>query len=154
MHKIYKIQITRFGVPVIVIVTAFRNSGGYYKAESFCVFPKPNEGQIFNVLRFDNKSFDDSPIVLDDEFMLEEALGQVRIDVAEHIEKNYSGKEFLLLPPGEWNLQEVGIGFLAHLQVRQLAEFLWDIQNKTDCEELRNTIEPIFKLPKISRQPI
>ena len=154
MHKIYKAQITRFGAPIVVIVTAFRNPGGYYKAESFCVFPQPNEGQIFNVLRFENKTFDDSPIVLDDEFMLEEALGQVRIDVAQHIEKNYTGKEFLLLPPGEWNMQEAGIEFLAHLQVRQSAGFLWDIQNKTDCEDLRNTIAPIFKLPKISRQPI
>jgi hypothetical protein len=135
-------------------MVAFRNPGVYYKAESFCVFPLLNEGQIFNVLRFENKTFDDSPIVLDDGFMLEEALGQVRIDVTQHIEKNYSDKEFLLLPPGEWNLQEVGIEFLALLQVRQSAGFLWDIQNKTDCEDLRNTIEPIFKLPKISRQPI
>ncbi len=154
MYKIYKIQIKRFGLPIIAVVAAFRNLGGYYKAESFCVFPKPNEGQVSNVLKFENKSFKDSPILLDDKFMLEEALAQVEIDVAAHIEENYLGKECLLLPPTEWNMQEVGIEFLAHLQVRQSAEFLQDIQNKTDCDELNNIIETIFNLPKISRQII
>lgn len=153
MHKIYKAQITRFGDPIVVIVTAFQNSGGYYKAESFCAFPPPHEGKAFNALRFEPKSFADSPIELNEEFMLEEALGQVRIDIAQHIEKNYSGREFLL-SPGDLNIQDVDIGFLAHLHVRQSAGFLWDIQNKTDCADLRQTLEPIFNLPTISRRPL
>ncbi len=153
MYKIYVAQITQFGPPAIVVIDSFKNTGGYFKAESFCVFPPPHAEQAFNDLRFDQKSFEDSPIELDDDFMLEEALAQARIDIALHIEKHYSEKTFLI-PQGEPQLREVGIPFLAHLRVRETADFLWDIQNKTGCAELRAAIEPILKLPPISRQTL
>lgn len=141
----------RSGPPAVVIVTSFKNAGGYFKAESFCVFPPPHAEQAFNALRFEQKSFEGSPIELNDEFMLEEALAQARIDIALHIEMHYSRKAFLI-PLGELQLREVGVSFLVHLRVRKTADFLWDIQKKTDCEALRATIEPILGLPPISRR--
>ena len=150
MHRFYKAQITPFGPYAVVITTAFQNAGGYYKGESFCVFPEPHPGRAFTEIKFDQKTFAGSPIVLTDEFMLEEALGQAKIDLALHIQDQYSGKEFLL-PPGELRLELVDIQFLVHLRVRGAGEFLWDIQNKTNCDDLQKVLEPLFKLPTLTR---
>lgn len=153
MHKIYSAQITQFGPPAVVVVTSFKNAAGYFKAESFCALPPPHAEQAFNALQFEQKSFEGSPVDLNDEFMLEEALAQARIDIAIHIEKHYSGKPFLI-PLGELQLREVGISFLAHLRVSGTADFLRDIYNKTDCDDLRATINHILELPLISRRPL
>jgi hypothetical protein len=153
MYKIYTTRITQFGSPGIAIVTSFKNAGGYFKAESFCIFPPPHAEQAFNALRFEQKSFEDCPIELDEEFMLEQALAQARTDIATHLERNYAGKAFLI-PPGELQLREVEVSFLVHLRVRDTADFLWDVKNRTNCGELRATIEPILGLPPISRRPL
>ena len=153
MHKIFTAQITRFGPPAIVVVTAYKNSGGYFKAESFCIFPKPHAESAFQAFRFEKQSFEGSPVVLDDTFMLDEALAQARIDVGLHIEKHYAEKPFLI-PIGELQMKEADVGLLAHLRVRETADFLWDIQNKTDCEALRAFIKPILALPAISRSQL
>ena len=133
-----------------MITTAFQNAGGYYKGESFCIFPEPHPGRAFTEIKFDQKTFAESPIALTDEFMLEEALGQAKIDLALHIQEHYSGKEFLL-PPGELRLEQVDVQFLVHLRVRGAGEFLWDIQNKTKCDDLQKVLEPLFKLPTLTR---
>jgi hypothetical protein len=153
MHKFYKAQITAFGSPAAVITTAFQNAGGYYKGESFCVFPEPHPGRAFTEIKFDQKAYPGSPIDLSDEFMLDEALGQAKIDLALHLQDQYSGKEFLL-PPGELRLDEVDIQFLVHLRVRGHGEFLSEIQNKTKCDDLRQVLEPLFKLPTLTRNKI
>jgi len=152
MYKLYKAQITAFGPPAFVITTAFQNAGGYYKGESFCVFPDPHPDRAFIEIKFDHKTYPDSPVDITVEFMLEEALGQAKIDIAQHLESQYSGKEFLV--PGELRLEEVGIQFLVHLQVRGTGEFLWEIQNKTKCDDLRKVLEPLFKLPTLTRNKI
>lgn len=150
MHRFYGAQITPFGPSAVVITTAFQNAGGYYKGESFCIFPEPHPGRVFTEIKFDQKTFADSPIALTEEFMLEEALGQAKIDLALHIQEQYSGKEFLL-PPGELRLEQVDVQFLVHLRVRGAGEFLWDIQNKTKCDDLQKVLEPLFKLPTLTR---
>jgi hypothetical protein len=66
------------------------------------------------------------------------------------LQDQYSEKEFLL-PPGELRLDEVDIQFLVHLRVRGAGEFLWEIQNKTKCDDLRQVLEPLFKLPTLTR---
>lgn len=150
MHRFYRAQITPFGPSAVVITTAFQNAGGYYKGESFCIFPEPHPGRAFTEIKFDQKTFAESPIALTDEFMLEEALGQAKIDLALHIQEQYSGKEFLL-PPGELRLEQVDVQFLVHLRVRGAGEFLWDIQNKTKCDDLQKVLESLFKLPTLTR---
>ncbi|QKS28111.1 MAG: hypothetical protein HT579_03615 [Candidatus Accumulibacter similis] len=150
MHRFYRAQITPFGPSAVVITTAFQNAGGYYKGESFCIFPEPHPGRAFTEIKFDQKTFAESPIALTDEFMLEEALGQAKIDLALHIQEQYSGKEFLL-PPGELRLEQVNVQFLVHLRVQGAGDFLWDIQNKTKCYDLQKVLEPLFKLPTLTR---
>lgn len=150
MHRFYRAQMTSFGPSAVVITTAFQNAGGYYKGESFCIFPEPHPGRAFTEIKFDQKTFAESPIALTDEFMLEEALGQAKIDLALHIQEHYSGKEFLL-PPGELRLEQVDVQFLVHLRVRGAGEFLCDIQNKTKCDDLQKVLEPLFKLPTLTR---
>lgn len=150
MHKVYAAQITKFGPPAVVVVAAFQNAGGYFKAESFCKFPAPHDEQSHQSFRFDQKSFQDTPVKLDDDFMLDEALAQARIDIGLHIEKHFSTKAFLI-PQNELQLKEVGVRHLIHLHVRGEAGFLSDIRNKTNCEELRAEIELIQALPPISR---
>lgn len=153
MHKIFKVQITAFGPEVIVIVTAFQNGGGYFKAESFCVFPEPHPGHAFTEIRFDHKTFLESSVELTDEFMLQEALGQAKIDIAQHLESHYSGKE-LMAPLGDLRLKEAGIELLVHRCVRGTADFLWAIQHKTGCEDLRSALEPLFNLPTLKTTKI
>lgn len=153
MHKIFKVQITAFGPEVIVIVTSFQNPGGYFKAESFCVFPEPHPGHAFTEIRFDHKTFLDSPVELTDEFMLEEALGQAKIDIAQHLESQYSGREFMV-PLGDLRLIKTGIELLVHRFVRGTGDFLWDIQNRTNCEDLRAALEPLFNLPTLKATKI
>lgn len=153
MHKILTAQITRFGPPAVVILAAYKNSGGYFKAESFCVFPEPHAENAFQAFRFEQKSFDDSPVELNEAFMLDEALAQARIDIGLHVQQHYSDKPFLI-PIGELELKEADVALLVHLRVRKTADFLWDIQNKTDCQSLRDFIEPILALPAISRRPL
>lgn len=153
MHKILTAQLTRFGPPAVVVITAYKNSGGYFKAESFCVFPEPHAENIFQAFRFEKQSFDDSPVELNDTFMLDEALAQARIDIDLHVQKHYADKPFLI-PVRELELKEADASLLAHLRVRKTADFLWDIQNKTDCQSLRDFIEPILALPAISRRPL
>ena len=151
MHKILTAQITRFGPPAIAVVAAYTNSGGYFKAESFCVFPEHHAENIFQALRFDKRSFDDSPVELNDTFMLDEALAQARLDIGLYVQKHYADKPFLI-SVGELELKEADVSLLAHLLVRETANFLWDIQNKTECQALRDAIEPILTLPIISRR--
>lgn len=153
MHKFYKAKFTAFGPPAVVITTAFRNSGGYFKGESFCVFPAPHPSRAFIEVKFDHKAFNDSLVDLTDEFMMEEALAQANIDLGLHVQDHYSGKE-LLLAPGGFRLEEVDILFLVHLRVRGAGEFLWDIQNITNCCDLREALEPLFRLPTLTRNKI
>lgn len=149
MHRFYKAQITPFGPYAVVITTAFQNAGGYYKGESFCVFPEPHPGRVFTEIKFDQKTFVGSPISLTDEFILEETLGQASIDLGQHIQDQYLRREFLL-PPGEIRLEPIDIRFLVHLRVRGAGEFLCDIQSKTNCDDLREVLEPISKLPTLT----
>lgn len=151
MYNIYTAQLTKYGVPTLVFATGFKDTDGHFKAESFCVSPPPHAERAFVKLKFENKSFDESPIELNEEFMLEEALAQARIDIGFHIEKHYSEKAFLI-PSSELQIREVGVSFLVHLHVRETAEFLWDIKDKTECETLRSAIAPVLLLPIISRQ--
>lgn len=85
--------------------------------------------------------------------MLEEALAQARIDIGLHVHKYYADKPFLI-PDGQLKLIEDDVSLLAHLRVRETADFLWSIKNKTDCASLRDFIEPILALPAIFRSPL
>ena len=153
MYQIYKAHFTRFGKPALVIVTALKNAGGYWKAESFVIFPDPHEGKKFMELRFDARSFSSSPIDLNEEFMLHEAMGQARIDLGVHIHEKYSDHPFLLAS-SELEFEEAGINHLAHLRVRETADYLVDIRDYTQCDELAEALHSVLALPPIMRREL
>lgn len=104
---------------------------------------------MFRNLRFEKRTFDDFPIELNDEFMLEQALLQARIDIGLHVQKHYVDNPLLILT-GEIELKEVDVAQLVHLQVRKAADFLRNIQSKTECESLKVLTKSILALPTIS----
>ena len=97
--------------------------------------------------------FASAPIAMTEEFMLEEALGQARVDFVQHIQDKYVGKEFLLLP-GELGFDLIEFNYLVHLWVRGDGDFLLNIQYKTNCDDLRGVLLPILKMPKLTRNVI
>lgn len=152
MHKFYKVKVTRFGPLGLVITTAFQKVGGYY-GEVFCVFPDPHSGQEFKIIKADRMLFASAPIAMTEEFMLEEALGQARVDFVQHIQDKYVGKEFLL-SPGDLGFDLIDFNYLVHLWVRGDGDFLLNIQYKTNCDDLRGVLLPILKMPKLTRNVI
>jgi len=148
MHKYHLAQITSYGSPAIIITASFSYAGGYFKAESFVAFPDPHYETVFRRLRFDEKTFPRGPVELTDTFMLEDAMSQARIDIAEQIEKHYSNKLFLI-PAGEFRVNETDVKSLVHLHLRNKAPFLVDIEKRTECETLRNEVMWILNLPKV-----
>ncbi len=153
MHMLYKVRITPFGPPAVVITTAFKNPGGYYKGESFSIFPEPHPGRVFTGIGFRQKTFEDSPITLTEEFMLDEALEQAKIDLTSYIQERYCGKEFPLLT-GDLRFEPVNAQFLVHLHIRGAGEFLWDVENKTNCDDLKKAIGSVFNTPKLIQHRI
>lgn len=153
MFKIYTAKITQFGPSAVVVTTSFKNAGGYFKGESFVVFPAPHPEKAFQVIRFEEKDFHETPVELNDAFVLDELVNQARIDIGIHIQKNYSDKPFLI-PPGELRITETDLAFLVHMQVRGEADFLFDIISNTDCNELRDALEPITALQRVSQRKI
>ena len=79
-YKIYAAEISYLGPVGIVINTAYSNAGGYPRAESFVILP--DDTVFCHRLSFDVKSFPNTPIALDDDFMLEQALAQAKVDLS------------------------------------------------------------------------
>ena len=73
-YKIFSAKISHFGETGTVIISAFFNAGGYPRAESFVLVPD-GKTTLAKRFRFDVKSFNDSPVELNEDFMLEQALG-------------------------------------------------------------------------------
>jgi hypothetical protein len=146
-YQIFSAKTSRFSEVGVVIVTAFFNPGGYPIAESFVLIPGDKGTMFANRLRFDVTSFNDSPVELNEDFMLEEALGQARIDLAAHIEKE--AKSLNEIDISEL-IKRADVKLLFHLWVRGVCNHLAEVYRQTECESLRELLRPILQLPKIS----
>jgi hypothetical protein len=147
-HKICSAKVTRFGEPAVVIVAAFSNPGGYPIAESFVLIPDGKGTMFANRCRFDVKSFHDSSIELDEDFMLEQALAQATIDLGIYLDKD--GKSYSDLPETPSLINPSDMKLLVRLWVRGRCEQLAEVYQKTECDQLRDVVRPILDLPKIS----
>ncbi|WP_323847443.1 hypothetical protein [Microbulbifer magnicolonia] len=152
-YKIYAAEIKRVGQPGIIITTAYKNAGGYPRAESFFIVPQQDAHNKFNKLTFDVQSFESSPVTLDEEFMLKEALNQAQIDLALFIETYYE-KCPQLIPPNVPNTTESNINLLVHTWVRGAGDSLKDVYQKTEYEPLREALRPIIPLPTMERSSL
>lgn len=146
-YKMFSIKVPPFKASAIVIVTAYKNPGGYFRAESFCVLPDPHVEKIFKTIGFKNKDFGEIPIKIDEEFMLEEAILQARTDIGIHIENNYANDSSII--DNEFSFNEIYDKEIAHLHTRNKAEFLCDIISSTQYEPLRTSLISILKIPQI-----
>ncbi len=153
MFKIHTAKITKFGPSAVIVTTSFKNAGDYFNGESFVVFPDPHGEKVFQTIQFEEKGFIDTPVELNDAFVLSELLNQAFIDIGIYIQKHYAEKPFLI-PPGELQITDADLGFLVHKQVRGEADFLVDIINKTKCGELRDALIPITSLQHLTHQKI
>jgi hypothetical protein len=146
-YQIFSAKTSRFSEVGVVIVTAFFNAGEYPRGESFLLIPDEKGTLFAKSLRFVVKSFNDSPVELNEEFMLVEALGQARIDLAAYIEKEATSLDEIgiseLIKPADVKL-------LVHLWVRGVCKHLVDVYRQTECDPLREFLRPILELPKIS----
>lgn len=148
MNKFYRVRVTRFGLPAFVIATAFQKIGEFH-GEVFCVFPEPHPGEELKTIKADRNSFEEARVALTEEFMMKEALGQAEVSFSQHVQENYSGKEFLLYPDG-LRFELIEVSDLVHLWVGGGGDFLWNIQNKTRSSGLRGVLEPIFSIKKLA----
>ena len=153
MFKIHTAKITQFGPSAVIVTTSFKNEGGYFNGESFVIFPDPHGEKVFKAIRFEEKGFIDTSVELNDEFVLNELLNQAFIDIGIYIQKHYAENPFLI-SPGELQITDSDLVFLVHKQVRGEADFLVDIINKTDCDELRERLNPITSLQRLSNRKI
>ncbi len=145
MYRLYAVKITKLGPPGLVITTAFEKAGEYY-GETFCVFPAPCFRERFSRIMADREAFEVVSIDPTEEFMLNEALDQARMDILYHIEREYYEKGFLL-SPDVGLLDSVGVEFLTRFQRGGMREDLLRIYEKTGCGDLRQALLPIIGLP-------
>lgn len=138
-YKIYAAEIKRMAPPAIIIISAFKNYAGFPRAESFLVVPGQTEIVSANKISFDIKSFDNSPVVLDDDFMLEEALTQAKIDLASYLEGHYDGAPHMI-PLGGPEVRESDMKLLVHAWVRDDVYPLNEVKGQTENEALREDL--------------
>lgn len=98
----------------------------------------------------DREAFEVVSIDPTEEFMLNEALDQARMDILYHIEREYYEKGFLL-SPDVGLLDSVGVEFLTSFQRGDARGDLSSIYEKTGCDDLRQVLLPIIGLPVLTK---
>lgn len=151
-HKLFSAEVRRFGEPAIIITTAYFNPGGYPRAEAFVLIPDNAKTLIANRLSFDVKSFAESPVQLNEELMLSEALGQARIDLLLYLQKNV--EEATSLPLGAPMILDTNVNALVGAQFRGTLPQLADVRSKTELQELQELLGLLLKLPKIDKKAL
>lgn len=137
-----------------VITTAYTNSGGYVKAEWFLVIPGEKASLFAQVTRFDARSFEGSPVVLDESFMLQEVYEQAQLKLRQYVFEKYQARglmEFFGTP----RFVEAEPKALVHYWLRgECVEQISAIARNTDCQPLQSFLEAIGSLQPIVRRDL
>ena len=149
-YKIYAVELDRFGTPGVIITTAFKNAGGYSKAEAFFIVPGEDEVRDSIRLRFDQKSFGDSPVELNDDFMFEEALAKAKYWVGFYLDDLARQKPHRV--SNRVNHAESDINILVRLRVRGQGESLFQVYRFTECDSLKGDLRPVLNLPLLNHR--
>ena len=150
--KVYAAEIMPMGEVAVIITTAVANAGGYPRAESFLIVPDEQCTLCANSLAFDVKSFQDSPVELNEEFMLQEALNQASIDLRLNLAK-LSKAQGIAIPHASPTIAEDNRNLLVHIWIRgHCFEKLNEIMQKTEFAPLRDFLLPLTKLPAIRKK--
>jgi len=150
--NVYAGEIAGLGEVAVIITTAYTNAGGYPRAEYFLIIPDDKCTGYAHRLFFDVQSFQDSPIELNEQLMLAEALNQARIDLRLYLAKSVQGSG-IALPHAGPAIIEDNSNLLVHLWLRgKCAERIVEVASKTDYPPLKDLLRAIAKLPTISKQ--
>lgn len=151
-YKVFSAEVRRFGEPAIIITAAYTNPGGYPRAESYLLIPDEKNSLFANELSFDVKSFDESPVDLNEEFMLTEALGQARIDLLLYLQQQADqGKPVVVSNP---MILDSNVNVFVRAAIRRTFPQLEDVYQKTKFEPLADTLGPMLKLPKLLQRKL
>lgn len=137
-----------------VITTAYANAGGYPKAEWFLVIPDENKSIFCQVTRFNARSFQDSPIVLDEAFMLQEVYQQAELKLRQYVFEKYQARGLLEFFGTPYFI-EAEAKALVHYWLRgECQDQLVRILQHTECEPLRSYLDSIVGLEPIARRDL
>lgn len=153
--KVYAAEVMPVGDVAVIITTAFTNPDGYPRAESFLIIPDEECTLCMKSLSFEVKSFKNSPVELNEEFMLQEALNQALVELRLYVDR-LSEKKGFGLPCARPEFIEDNQNLLVHLWVRgRCFERLDKIARKTQCEPLHELLNRIVSsLPQIRRDEL
>jgi hypothetical protein len=152
--KVYVAEVMRTRDVAVIITNAFTNPGGYPRAESFLIIPDDECTLYCKSLSFDVKSFKDSPIELNEEFMLQEALNHARIGLSLYLAK-LSEEKNIPLPHAGPKITEDKHNLIVSLWVRNYCiESFKEIARKTEFEPLKEFLKIVFTHPCIKIQEL
>lgn len=153
MYEMYEVKLTKFGAPVYVFVTVYRNHGGLLKAESFCSFPEPNSSPIAKRLKAEFRELDAEPFDFDENTMLQLVRDESEHIINQHIDKYFDNKEWML-NSDSINFKEIDVSRLIRMRLRGMGGFLVDIANETECNELEDALRQVIRFRAVTSQPI
>jgi hypothetical protein len=151
-YQIFTAQFHRFFEPAIVITSAYKNDAGYQCAEYYLLISDDAKTFLGGKLHFNAKSFEASPVQLDDKFVFQEALGQANMELLLYMQTRVDTGNLLL--QSSPIIAESSVSLLAQAAIRQTFPQLEDVCKKTNCDPLRDTLELLLRLPKLSKQKL
>lgn len=144
-YKIFSAETSRYGQPGIIIITSYRNPGGYDKAESFLVIPGEENILISKKIEFNRPSFEGSPVTLDDEFKFGEALDQAKIDLGQYLESKATSSP--LNVPSGINVIESKDALIVNAWFKGNVSHIKNVLEKTGSNDLLELLEMVTHLP-------
>jgi len=150
--KFYFVEPSDTIVRPFVITTAYTNPGGYAKAEWFLAIP--GASLFAQVTRFNARSFEGSPIVLDENFMLQEVYEQAQLKLRQYVFEKYQVRGLMELF-GTPRFVETEPKALVHYWLRsECVEQISAIARSTDCQPLQSFLESVVSLQPIVRRDL
>lgn len=147
--KIHSAEVRRYGEPAIIITTADNFNARLWRSEYYVLIPDdPDEANalIARRLDFEVEAFQDSPIVLNEEFVLNEALVQARIDLNLYLRQHADQDKFIVLKTP--TVVESDINALIGPRMRGTFPQIEDVYRKTRSSTLENALKPLGYLPR------
>lgn len=153
MFKIYEVKLTKFGASAYAFLTSYRNPGGHLKGESFCFLPEAGKSPLARRLKCEFRDLEDKSFEFNENTMIELARDETELLINQYITEHYMNKEWALSSNGV-SYGEVDDRHLCRLQLRGAADFISTVAGLTECDELKELLESIMKLPTVTSKPM
>ncbi len=137
-----------------IVTTAYTNAGGYLKAEWFLVVPDDRCTGFAQRACFTVKAFPPGEFQLDEDLMLQDALGQAKVRLSRYLDEQRAaagergGSRF---PSIEESDKRFFVRYWIH---GECVDSLERIRCDTECQPLTEFLRWVVTLPKIERQDL